>query len=502
MNNLGKGNTIRVQKNRFVDEHGRHVLLHGVNMVCKDKTTQYIGEWGEDDFYNLKKWGMNVIRLGVIWDGVEPEPGIYNDEYIEALRRFIRIANKFELFVFLDMHQDLYSSAFGDGAPVWATFTDGAKYEQGNTWSDAYLFNDAVQNAFDHFWNNSPGPDGVGIQDHFIQAWAYLVGKLHDEPNIIGYDLFNEPFIGSSVQQVNEQMFTTFARYYQKKYGEIDLNQLYKAFNDPNQKQAYFSLLDDPDFFKEVVDAPSKILQSFEKDILSKFYQKIANAIRPIDTDRILFLETNYFSNLGTSSMIQPVLDRSGNKDPQQSYSPHAYDIVVDSDLAYTANDRRLEFIFERHEATQRRLKLPMLVGEWGAFYNSHKTGHVALHIKRLIEQLLCSDTYWSYTDDMEQSSSFLGIQRAYPMAVAGKLLQYRHEDVLGTYQMKWEEASDIGAPTLIYLPDIRNILEKNIFLSREGSSFTLRKMEDSYAGYLEIPPAVDGIRSLVIVGR
>ncbi|WP_062105948.1 cellulase family glycosylhydrolase [Bacillus niameyensis] len=496
------GNSVRVQGNRFVDKLGRHVLLHGVNMVCKDKSVHYVGDWGEKDFYNLKKWGMNVIRFGVIWDGIEPEAGAYNDLYIEELRRLIQLANKFGLFVFLDMHQDLFSADFGDGAPVWATITDGEEYEPGETWSDAYLFNGAVQKSFDHFWNNTPGPDGVGIQDHFIQAWAYLVEKLHMEPNIIGYDLFNEPFIGSPVQQVNEQIFTAFAECYQRKYGEIDLNQLYSAFSDPKEKQTYFSLLDDPETYKEVVDAPSTVLQSFEKKILSEFYRKAAYAIRSIDAERILFLETNYFSNLGTSSMIQPVLDNNGNKDPQQAYSPHSYDVVVDSDLAHTANDRRLEFIFERHEETRQRLDMPMLIGEWGAFYNSHKTGHVALHIKRLMERLLCSDTYWSYTDDMDQSSSFLGIQRAYPIAVAGTLLQYRHEDAIGTYQMKWEETSVIGAPTLIYLPDIRNFKEKDISLSPEGSSYVLRKMDDSDGGYLEIPPITDSIRSLVIVGR
>src|SRR5690606_16616678 len=210
---------IKVEGNHFVDGYGRHVLLHGVNMVCKEKECNYIGPWTAKDFQKIKSWGMNVIRFGVIWDGIEPEPGIYDDDYIEGLRQLIQLANQYDFLVFLDMHQDLFSSEFGDGAPAWATLTDGEKYEPGQVWSDAYLFNPAVQKAFDHFWNNTPGPVGIGIQDHFINAWRYLVQRLHQETNIIGYDLMNEPFIGSLVQKVNELMFSTYAEIYSERYG-------------------------------------------------------------------------------------------------------------------------------------------------------------------------------------------------------------------------------------------------------------------------------------------
>lgn len=494
---MTKMNKIKAQGHRFVDADGREILLHGVNMVCKDKKSHYIGDWSEQDFKHLKNWGINVIRLGVIWDGIEPEPNVYHEEYIENLRHFIHLAHQQDIWVFLDMHQDLFSSRFGDGAPAWATLTDGEKYEPGTTWSDAYLFNKAVQTAFDHFWHNTAGPIGKGIQDHFIDAWKYLVQKLHVEPNVIGYDLINEPFIGHAATDVMEKMMNQYVEIYQSQNGSIEQEKILAAFIDPDPKEDYFYFLEDVEAFQQVIDAPAAIVQKFEQDILSSFYQKAADAIRTIDREGILFLETNYFSNLGMSSMIQPLISQDGKKESQQAYAPHAYDIVVDTDLAHTANDRRLEFIFERHEQTKQRLGVPMILGEWGAFYNQNQMVHIALHIKRLIERHLCSDTYWDYTADMDQYAPFSGVRRAYPMAVSGSLYQYRHEEELGSFQMRWKES--LSKPTILYFPNIQEVEEATVSLSPVGSNFLLHRLADSSAGYVEIPATGNTIRHLVI---
>ncbi|MEW6354960.1 MAG: hypothetical protein AB1696_01425 [Planctomycetota bacterium] len=39
----------------------------------------------------------------------------------------------------------------------------------------------AVIKAFDNFWANRPGPDGVGIQDRFIAAWQYVARRFRDD---------------------------------------------------------------------------------------------------------------------------------------------------------------------------------------------------------------------------------------------------------------------------------------------------------------------------------
>ncbi len=55
----------------------------------------------------------------------------------------------------------------------------------------------ALQHAFDHFWNNSPGPGGVGLQDRYAAAWRQVASRFHSAPGVLGYELFNEPFPGT-----------------------------------------------------------------------------------------------------------------------------------------------------------------------------------------------------------------------------------------------------------------------------------------------------------------
>src|SRR5204862_536860 len=122
---------------------------------------------------------------------------------------------------FLDMHQDLFSVLFSDGAPAWATLTDGnGKGQQGGIWSDAYFTNPAVQAAFDNFWANKPAPDGVGLQDHFAHAWRHLAERYAGEPTVIGYDLFNEPNMGSRSPEAQLTMGVVFARLLHDKHGD------------------------------------------------------------------------------------------------------------------------------------------------------------------------------------------------------------------------------------------------------------------------------------------
>ena len=66
------------------------VLLHGVNVVYK--VPPYIPDTQSfdsqksltaEDIANLKKWGFNFVRLGVMWEAVETEPGVYDWDYLK-----------------------------------------------------------------------------------------------------------------------------------------------------------------------------------------------------------------------------------------------------------------------------------------------------------------------------------------------------------------------------------------------------------------------------------
>jgi endoglycosylceramidase len=60
-----------------------------------------------------------------------------------------------------------------------------------------YFTMPALQHAFDHFWANSPGPGGVGLQDRFAAAWRHLAQRFAGNRAVLGYDIFNEPFPGT-----------------------------------------------------------------------------------------------------------------------------------------------------------------------------------------------------------------------------------------------------------------------------------------------------------------
>lgn len=163
---------ISVKDGRFVDAAGRHVTLHGINVGEKSKAKNYLSWHGPEQFAAMREWGFNCIRLLIIWDGLEPEPGRYDDAYLSGVDKRIAWAKRNGIYVLLDMHQDLYSAKFGaDGAPLWATLDDGKPHvSQGGVWSNAYLTSKAVQTAFDNFWANTPVPTAsayrIGSRSH------------------------------------------------------------------------------------------------------------------------------------------------------------------------------------------------------------------------------------------------------------------------------------------------------------------------------------------------
>jgi len=69
----------------FTDSRGRVVIMHGVNMVMKVPPYQPSAMgFGDDDAALLQREGFNTVRLGLILKGLEPQPGVFNDAYLNA----------------------------------------------------------------------------------------------------------------------------------------------------------------------------------------------------------------------------------------------------------------------------------------------------------------------------------------------------------------------------------------------------------------------------------
>ena len=75
----------------------------------------------EEDFVLMEELGMNVLRLGVMWPGVEPLEGHYNETYLDQIEEIVNLGSQHGIYTLLDMHQDGLSEFFcGEGLPTWA----------------------------------------------------------------------------------------------------------------------------------------------------------------------------------------------------------------------------------------------------------------------------------------------------------------------------------------------------------------------------------------------
>lgn len=184
----------------FTDAKGRVVVLHGLNMVAKRPPYQPAAlGFGPDDAEFLARNGFNTVRLGMIYTGLEPSPGEVNDDYIERSRRTERQLARRGIFTMLDFHQDLYNERFGgEGWPAWATLDDGQPAAPMPGFPLTYVSSPGLNHAFDNFWANAAGPDGAGLQDHYAAAWAQVARAFRREDSVLGYDLMNEPWPGST----------------------------------------------------------------------------------------------------------------------------------------------------------------------------------------------------------------------------------------------------------------------------------------------------------------
>ena len=406
---------VTVAGRQFLDGEGKRIILHGINVVQKSKAEGYVGKLSAADFATIRGWGMNCVRLGIFWDGLEPEPGRIDEAYLERIARLVGWAREQGLFVLLDMHQDLYSVKFSDGAPPWATLDENKPHTVGAVWSDAYYVSEAVQTAFDHFWANSPASDGVGLQDHYARVWRRVAERFKDDPAVVGFDLMNEPFPGRDAGKVQLALMARLAEQLGRRPGgpTLTVEQLAGMEGTPEGRKQITQWLADLKLYQGMLEAGFPIMQQFDRAQLQPFYARVRQAIREVDARHIIFFEPAMSANLGILSALVPLTDNQGKRDPQQAYAPHGYDIVVDTSSIELTSRERVALIFQRHGEFSRRHQLPVLVGEWGAYYLDAKAAEAARFVVQQFETLECGDTYWSYQPGLAESPLLAALRRS-----------------------------------------------------------------------------------------
>jgi endoglycosylceramidase len=181
----------------LVDPSGRIVLLHGVNAVWKHAPwappATAAGFTAHDaDF--LAANGLNAVRLGVLFTGVMPRPGVVDASYLDSIDRAVKLLASRHIWVLLDFHQDDYSTRFtGEGFPDWAVYDDGIPFASAGSFFANY-FTPALARTFDNLWGNK-----AGLWDYYAKGWSAVAARWRNEPYLMGYDLFNEPSAGSQL---------------------------------------------------------------------------------------------------------------------------------------------------------------------------------------------------------------------------------------------------------------------------------------------------------------
>jgi endoglycosylceramidase len=402
----GNGGFVSRKETAFIDSMGNEIIPYGLNVVNKNPKEGYIGSLSEKDFALIAGWGMNCIRLGIFWDAIEPAPGRIDQTYLGRVAALVEKAKKQGLWVLLDMHQDLYSSKFSDGAPAWATLDDGKFFQPEKVWSDAYYSSEAVQIALDHFWANLPAADGVGLQDHYALVWRAVAARFAQEPAVIGYDLMNEPFPGKDAPRIQEATLDRLAKEIcQKKIDpSMTLEKMAELMKAEKGRGQILEWLRDLALFDSIMEAPRPLVQEFEQSRLQPMYARVAAKIREVDTRHLLLLEPCMAANAGVRSALKPLKDSRGRMDPQQAYAPHGYDLATDTDLFDKGSAERVALIFQHHHEKTHELQMPMLIGEWGAYYLNPQAAKAAHQVLSIFQGISCGSFYWSYSRELADS--------------------------------------------------------------------------------------------------
>ncbi len=232
----------------FKDEHGRTLILRGVNLGGSSKVpfrpngaahirerfydhrnVSFVGrpfplDEADEHLARLRTWGLTFLRLLVTWEAVEHAgPGIYDQGYLDYLYEVARKAGEHGLRLFIDPHQDVWSRMCGgDGAPGWtleAVGMDVSRLSETGAaivhavhgdpfprmiWPTNYS-KLATATMFTLFFGGNDfaprttvngEPAQEYLQRHYIAAMIQVARRLKGLPQVVGFDTMNEPSPG------------------------------------------------------------------------------------------------------------------------------------------------------------------------------------------------------------------------------------------------------------------------------------------------------------------
>lgn len=438
---------------RFVDGEGRTRFFNGFNIDDKlIDCKEFRYNLDEEFFRKYRANGFDFIRLAITWQNIEPQQGRFNESYLKSIDSIFDLAEKYGVYILLDMHQDLYSGfngiGGGDGAPEWACLTDGYKAKPYKfVWAEAYVFGKWVQRCFDHFWNNDTVM-GKGLQDRYADVWRMLAGRYGDRAALFGFDFMNEPAPGTPGKKMAARFALGAAKCiaFGKEIKRVDI---IGALIKRDMKKLLDSV--PGSIVRKIACGVDELEAAFDSKYYSPFLNKMSGTVREITKNGFLMIEQPFLCNGGVRLSVPPITV-NGERETLQCFGPHAYDMTVDTPLYKYANAGRVKAFFTEMRNSQLRLNVPVVVGEWGGCSDNKDTSWFP-HAEELLDffdEMQWGQSYWDYHGD-DLDSPLMGLLcRTHPVAVDGTIDYYRYDRQNGTFTLKY--ASDDKGESVIFV--------------------------------------------------
>ncbi len=402
------GAFVRLDGRWMRDAQGRALLLRGFNLSARSKLPPHYPLPDEAHLDRLASWGMNCLRLVLVWEAVEPRRGQYNTAYLDAMVDLARAAWQRGMYTIIDMHQDLFSRGLGgSGAPVWSHLPVRTMREPGRYWFSGYLFDADITHAFTRFWTNADF-----IRDSFVHAWGEVARHFADVEGVLGYDLFNEPATR---------------------------------------------------FFPEMLSG------HFDHQTLPLFYRQVAEMIRTIDTRRLIFIEPGPLAALGIPSLQGRRIDPEPLRDvPGLVYAPHLYEGLTFLLGRFYGDSTVLRHTLHLHMLTAAQLQAGVIIGEFGVLNDIHGAHDLYAAKLDLFDRYMLNWIAWNYMvgdhnwndedisvvfPDGQERSQVDVLVRPYPQATAGTPLGVSFDRQSNTFVFTFLPSAQGDAASEVFLP-------------------------------------------------
>ena len=154
------------------------------------------------------------MRLLLSWSRVEPQPGLYDDAYLDEIAAAVRVLATHGIYSIIDLHQDAWGPTLaarpGEVCPArQEPASVGTAHRPGRRSTAArraaFRRHPRVQPSgagrLRRVLDDAAGPGGVGIRTRYARMLAHVAECFAAIDAVAGYDLMNEPNAFSAAEQ-------------------------------------------------------------------------------------------------------------------------------------------------------------------------------------------------------------------------------------------------------------------------------------------------------------